>query len=73
MRTLYVRNVPDDVVERLEQLSARDGLSVNAVVVKELENLARRTRNAEVFDSLPSRDVSTDSILTAIDHGRAGR
>jgi hypothetical protein len=73
MRTLYVRNVPDEVVERLERLADRQGLSVNAVVVKELESLARWTRNAEIFDSLPSTDVSTESILTALDEGRAGR
>jgi plasmid stability protein len=70
MRTLYVRNVPDDVVERIEQLAAREGSSVNAVVVKELEGLARRTRNAEVFDAMPSTDVGTDEILAAIDAGR---
>lgn len=73
MRTLYVRNVPDDVVERLEQLAERDGLSVNAVVVKELENLARWTRNAEVFDARPSLDISTEDTLRALDEGRAGR
>jgi len=72
MRTLYVRNVPDDVVERLEQLAAREGLSVNAVVVKELSKVTRRT-NAEIFDSLPSVEVSTESILKALDEGRAGR
>src|SRR5664280_3354477 len=31
MRTLYLRNVPDDVVERLERLAARDATSVGAV------------------------------------------
>jgi len=72
MRTLYVRNVPDDVVERLEQLAAREGLSVNAVVVNELSKVTRRT-NAEIFDSLPSVEVSTESILKALDEGRAGR
>ena len=70
MRTLYVRNVPDDVVERIEQLAAREGSSVNAVVVKELEGLARRTRNAEIFDSMPTTDISTDEILAVIDAGR---
>lgn len=73
MRTLYVRNVPDDVVERLEQLAAREGSSVNAVVVKELSKVARPMTNAEIFDSLPSLDISTESILKALDDGRAGR
>jgi len=73
MRTLYVRNVPDDVVERLEQLAAREGSSVNAVVVKELESLARWTQNAEVFDSRPSLGISAEDTLRALDQGRAGR
>ena len=70
VRTLYVRNVPDDVVERLERLAAREGLSVNAVVVHELESAARRSRNAEIFDSLPDTDVTSDEILAAVDAGR---
>jgi len=70
MRTLYVRNVPDEVVERLEQLAARAGSSVNAVVLEELAGVARRTRNAEIFDSMPDTDVSTEEVLAAIDAGR---
>lgn len=65
-----MRNVPDDVVERLEQLAAREGLSVNAVVLKELASAALRARNAEIFDSMPDTDVTTDEILAAIDAGR---
>lgn len=61
-----MRNVPDDVVERIEQLAAREGLSVNAVVLKELESAARRTRNAEIFDSMPDTDITTAEILAAI-------
>lgn len=73
MRTLYVRNVPDEVVERLEQLAARAGSSVNAVVLEELASAARRTRNAEIFDSLPSLGISAEDTLRAIDEGRARR
>ena len=68
-----MRNVPDEVVERLEQLAAREGSSVNAVVLKELASAARRTRNAEIFDALPSLVVPTADTLRAIDEGRAGR
>ena len=70
VRTLYVRNVPDDVVERLEQVAAREGVSVNSVVVKELEGLARRTRNAEIFDAMPVTDITTAEILSATADGR---
>lgn len=68
-----MRNVPDDVVERLEQVAAREGSSVNAVVVKQLEGLARRTRNAEMFDARPNLGISTEDTLRALDDGRAGR
>ena len=33
MRTLYLRNVPDDVSERLATLAAREGLSVSSFAV----------------------------------------
>lgn len=70
VRTLYVRNVPDEVVERLEQLAAQEGVSVNAVVLKELASAARRTRNAEIFASMPDTDITTAEILAAIADGR---
>jgi len=34
VKTLYLRNVPDDVIERLARLAARDGTSVSAVAVR---------------------------------------
>ena len=39
MKTLYLRNVPEEVVERLELLAARDGTSVSAVAVRELADV----------------------------------
>src|SRR3954453_3560452 len=42
MRTLYLRNVHDDVVERLARLAARDATSVAAVAVRELADVSRR-------------------------------
>jgi plasmid stability protein len=73
MKTLYVRNVPDEVAERLAQLAEREGLSVNAVVLRELESVARRTRNVELFDGLPDAGISAEETLRALDEGRAGR
>ena len=45
MKTLYFRNVPDDVVERVERLAVRDSMSVNAVAVRELAEASRRAEN----------------------------
>jgi plasmid stability protein len=45
MRTLYLRNVPDEVGERLERMAAREGLSVSALAVRELSVASRRADN----------------------------
>lgn len=70
MRTLYLRNVPDDVVRRLELLAAADGMSVAAVAVRELADVSRRADNPALLASLPNLGVATATIL---DDLRAGR
>ena len=71
MRTLYLRNVPDDVVERLERLAARDATSVGAVAVRELAEVSRRADNPALLGALPDLDVDTATILGDVDAGRA--
>jgi predicted HicB family RNase H-like nuclease len=39
-RTLYLRNVPDEVVERLAHMARRERLSLNAYVVRQLTAVA---------------------------------
>lgn len=73
MRTLYVRNVPEEVVARLEQVADREGRSVNAVVVQELTSAAQRAANAELFDSLPDTGTTMEETLAALHAGREGR
>ncbi len=73
MRTLYLRNVPDDVVARLERLAARDGTSVSAVAIRELADVSRRADNAELLGALPDLDVDAAAILDDLDSERAGR
>ncbi len=46
MRTLYLRNVPDEVVERLERRAKEESTSVNALAVRELTEVSRRYNNA---------------------------
>lgn len=53
MRTIYVRNVPDEVVAQLEVLAARAKVSVNTLVLWELEAAAQRAANAELLANLP--------------------
>lgn len=73
MRTLYLRNVPDEVVERLERLAARDAMSVGAVAVRELAAASRRVDNAALLASLPDLGIDVATIIDDLDSGRAER
>jgi len=73
MRTLYLRNVPDEVVARLERLAARDAMSVSAVAVRELAEVSRRADNATLLASLPDLGVESSEVVADVAAGRAGR
>lgn len=73
MRTLYLRGVPDDVVERLERLAARERVSVNTLAVRELAESSRRADNPGLLDALPDLGVDTSTLVDEIEAGRAGR
>jgi plasmid stability protein len=73
MRTLYLRNVPDDVIERLERLAARDATSVSAVAVRELAEASRRADNPALLGALPDHGIDTATIVGDLDAGRAER
>ena len=73
MRTLYLRNVPDDVIERLERLAARDATSVSAVAVRELADVSRRADNPALLGALPDLGAEVPMILSDVDAGRADR
>lgn len=71
MKTIYLRNVPDEVVQRLERLAARDRMSVAAVAVRELEEASRRVDNPVLLGSLPDLDIDPISVVADVDAGRA--
>jgi plasmid stability protein len=73
MKTLYLRNVPDDVSERLGTLAAREGLSVSAFAVRELTESARRADNASLLGELPDLGVPADEVVADLEAGRAAR
>ncbi|MGH3907106.1 MAG: hypothetical protein ACRDTE_23465 [Pseudonocardiaceae bacterium] len=73
MRTLYLRNVPDDVIERLERLAARDATSVAAVAVRELAEVSRRASNSALLGALPDLDIDPADIVADLDADRATR
>jgi hypothetical protein len=73
MRTLYLRNVPDEVMVRLARLAAQAGTSVSAVAIRELAEVSRRADNPVVLSGLPDRGVATAVIVNDLDVDRAAR
>jgi hypothetical protein len=73
MKTLYLRNVPDDVVERLERLAALDATSVAAVAVRELADVSRRADNPALLGALPDVGVDSTAILADLEADRTAR
>ncbi len=73
MRTRYVSNVPDEVVERLQRLADRDGTCGGAVAVRELADVSRRADNAALLGVLPDFNVAAAEILQDLDATRASR
>jgi len=71
---LHVRDVPDDVKEKLVRLAEREHMSLNAYVVRQLEMASRTADNARLVDLLPSYDdLSTADIVDALRHERESR
>jgi hypothetical protein len=73
MKTLYLRNVPDEVGEKLERLAAREGLSVSAFATRELAIIARRDDNPALLADLPDLGVEARTIVRDVEGGRAER
>jgi hypothetical protein len=73
MRTLYLRNVPDDVAERLERLADREGMSMSAFAVRELAWVSSRADNPALLAGLPDLRVDADEVVDDVVAGRAER
>jgi hypothetical protein len=69
MKTLYPGNVPDEVVDRLERMAKREGISVSAVAIRELAEVSRRIDNAALLESLPDYNLPMSEILEDLDRG----
>ena len=73
MRTLYLRNVPDDVIARLEKLAARDATSVSAAAIRELADVTRRADNPALLGALPDHGIEVAEIVAGLEAERATR
>lgn len=70
MKTLYLRNVPDDLAQSLEELARRDSMSLNAVALRELRQAVAFRRNADLLWAQPTTDVTVADIVAAVRTGR---
>lgn len=73
MKTLYLRNVPEDVSERLERLAEREGLSVSALAIRELAVASRRVDNPALLADLPDLGVAPEDVVAGLDEARDER
>ncbi|HTO00609.1 MAG TPA: hypothetical protein VL068_08035 [Microthrixaceae bacterium] len=73
MATLYLRNVPEDVSERLARLAAREGISVSTFAVRELASIASRADNAALLAGLPDLRLSSEVVVSDVEVGRGTR
>ena len=73
MKTLYLRNVPDDVVSRLELMADRERMSVSALAVRELAHASRRVDAPALLGALPDLGVGTELLVEDLEAGRNER
>jgi len=72
MKTIQVRNVPDDVHRALRTRAAAAGVSLSDFALTELERVARHPPVAELLARARSRSggASSKAIVTAVRTGR---
>lgn len=70
MKTLYLRNVPDDVSAALEELASAESMSVSALAVRELAAAVAFRRNADIIWSTAEVEIGIDDIVDEVRRGR---
>jgi hypothetical protein len=70
LRTLHLRNLPDDVMDRLERLARAASTSVTAVAIRELDAATRRVDNAALVATLPDLDIPAEKIVEQLEADR---
>ncbi len=76
-KVVHVRDVPDEVHDKLSDLAAGQGLSLSAFMRREMEHIALRPeaahRNTELVRAARKKirsRVSTEEIVAAVHDGR---
>jgi antitoxin FitA len=57
MRTIQIRNVPDDVRRTLEERAAREGMSLSDYLLRDLVELASRPALEEIVERVRRRPM----------------
>jgi plasmid stability protein len=65
MKTLQVRNVPDDLHTTLKVRAAKAGMSLSEFVLAELRRVAERPTRADLLDRIRSRPKARRSVNAA--------
>jgi antitoxin FitA len=65
MKTLQVRNVPDDLHTTLKVRAAQAGMSLSEFVLAELRRVAERPTRRELLDRIRSRPKARRSVNAA--------
>jgi antitoxin FitA len=75
VKTLQIRNMPDDVHRELRARAAAAGVSLSDLALAELERVARRPPVADLLTRARSRagGVESKAIVEAVRSGRERR
>lgn len=73
MNTLYLRNVPDEVMDRLKRMASMRRTSVSALAIQELAESSRRADNPALLSSLPDHGIDPATLVTDLENERARR
>lgn len=71
MKTLYVRNLSEEVSSQLEILADREGISLSELASRELTSYVERVQNATLLSDMPDHGLDVAVLLEDIDAGRA--
>ncbi len=73
MKTLYLRNVPDEVISRLETIADREATSVSAAAIRELAEVTRRADNPKLLGALPDHGIDSANLVAGLEADRDAR
>lgn len=71
LMALYLRNMPDGVVQRLQGLAKCDATSIGPAAVREPSEVSRRADNPALSGVLPDLGIDATTVVAELDRERA--